>query len=61
MDQIMVDLGPRAAVSVGDEVVLLGRSGSQEITTAELAALMGTIPYEVTCLITSRVGREFVG
>jgi alanine racemase len=60
MDQTMLDLGPRTDVAVGDEVVLVGRSGAEEITTAELADLMGTIPYEVTCLITRRVGREYV-
>lgn len=60
MDQTMLDVGPEPAVAVGDDVVLIGRSGDEEITTAELAELMGTIPYEVTCLITRRVGREFV-
>lgn len=61
MDQTMLDLGPRTAVTVGDEVVLVGSSGPEEITTAEIADLMGTIPYEVTCLINRRVGREYVG
>lgn len=61
MDQTMLDLGPETGVAVGDEVVLVGRSGEAEITTGELAALMGTIPYEVTCLITRRVAREAVG
>lgn len=70
MDQTMVDLGPDAPASVGDEVVLVGTAdggdGSlsirpDEITTTELADLMGTIPYEVTCLITRRPGRVFVG
>lgn len=61
MDQTMIDLGPDADVAVGDEVVLVGRSGTDEITTSEVAGLMGTIPYEVTCLITRRVGRETVG
>lgn len=61
MDQTMVDLGPDTDVTVGDEVVLVGRSGTDEITTSEIAGLMGTIPYEVTCLITRRVGRETVG
>jgi alanine racemase len=59
MDQTMLDLGPETAVAVGDEVVLVGRSGDEEITTSELAGLMGTIPYEVTCLITRRVAREY--
>ena len=57
MDQTMLDLGPETDVAVDDEVVLIGRSGAEEITTAEIAALMGTIPYEVTCLITQRVAR----
>ncbi len=61
MDQTMIDLGPQTEVSVGDEVVLVGSSGEEEITTAEVAGLMGTIPYEVTCLINRRVARAFVG
>ena len=61
MDQTMVDLGPDAGVRVGDEVVLIGRSGAEEITVAEVAELMGTIPYEVTCLITGRVTRDLKG
>jgi len=61
MDQTMVDLGPDATDLVGDEVVLIGVDGGEEITTTEIATLMGTIPYEVTCLLTARVAREFVG
>lgn len=60
MDQTMIDLGPATGVAVGDDVVLVGRSGEDEITTTELAKQMGTIPYEVTCLITRRVAREFI-
>ena len=59
MDQTMIDLGPKTRVEVGDEAVLIGRSGDEEITVAEIAELMGTIPYEVTCLITGRVERTF--
>lgn len=58
MDQTMIDLGPEPALSVGDEVVLIGRSGDEEITAAELAELQGTISYEVTCAIGARVARE---
>lgn len=60
MDQTMIDLGPQATDQVGDEVVLVGVDGGEEITTTEIAELMGTIPYEVTCLLTGRVAREFV-
>ena len=58
MDQTMIDLGPEPALAVGDEVVLIGRSGDEEITAAELAELQGTISYEVTCAIGARVARE---
>ena len=58
MDQTMVDVGPESAVRPGDEVVLVGRSGAHEIPVQELADHMGTIPYEVTCLIAPRVTRR---
>ena len=57
MDQSMVDLGPETDVSVGDEVVLMGRSGSAEISCEEWAAKLGTITYEVTCQVSPRVAR----
>ncbi|MGC3995002.1 MAG: alanine racemase [Propionicimonas sp.] len=60
MDQTMLDLGPDTDVAVADEVVLVGRSGAEEITASEIAEVMGTIPYEVTCLITRRVARDAV-
>jgi alanine racemase len=59
MDQTMVDLGPEATARVGDPVVLIGRSGDQEITVDEWASLLGTISYEVTCQINSRVVRFY--
>lgn len=60
MDQTMIDVGPEPKVQLGDEVVLIGRSQNQEITVAEIAELMGTITYEVTCLITPRVPRSYL-
>ena len=61
MDQTMIDLGPDdPQVAVGDEVVLLGRQGDEQITMEELADLMGTITYEVPCLIAPRVPRLYV-
>lgn len=59
MDQFMIDLGPETAVTTGDEVVLIGASGDERLTPQDLADLMGTIPYEVTCLINARVERAF--
>jgi alanine racemase len=63
MDQIVVDCGPvgTAPAEVGDEVVLLGRQGDEEITASEWADLFGTISYEVLCDIGTRVPRLAVG
>jgi alanine racemase len=57
MDQSMVDLGAETKVAVSDEVVLLGRSGDQEISAYEWAEKLDTITYEVTCQINERVQR----
>lgn len=59
MDHIMVDLGGDESVHVDDEVVLIGEQGGERISCWEIAENMGTIPYEVTCLITPRVRRVF--
>ncbi len=59
MDQSMVNLGPKTEVKVGDEVVLIGRSGGLEITADEWAEQLDTITYEVTCQINQRVQRIF--
>jgi alanine racemase len=59
MDQSMLNLGPQTEVRVEDEVVLIGRSGDQEITTYEWAKVLKTITYEITCQINSRVERVY--
>jgi alanine racemase len=59
MDQIVVDCGDDASVQPGDEVVLLGRQGDEEITAEEWATLLGTINYEILCGIGPRVPRVF--
>lgn len=59
MDQVMIDVGHIKGVSLGDEVILIGRQGSDRITAEELARLCGTIPYEIVCSIGSRVPRIY--
>jgi alanine racemase len=59
MDQIMVDCGEDAAVLPGDEVVLIGRQGNEEITAWEWATRVGTIAYEVLCGIGPRVPKIY--
>jgi len=58
MDQLLVDLGPRPDVKLYDEAVLFGPDGRGP-DAAELASLLGTVPYEITCGISARVPREY--
>ncbi|MGH9168847.1 MAG: alanine racemase, partial [Acidimicrobiia bacterium] len=58
MDHILVD-ADGLEVAVGDEVVLLGRQGDQEVTADEWAELLGTINYEVVCQIGPRLPRRY--
>jgi alanine racemase len=60
MDQVMVDLGPVTDLEVGRDVVMFGADpGGPD--AEEIADLLDTIPYEITCLITKRVPRVYVG
>ena len=61
MDQLVVDVGPGGDVAVGDEVVLLGAQGDDEVSATELALLVDTIGYEITCAVSPRVARHHVG
>lgn len=58
MDQLMVRL-PRA-FPVGTKVTLIGRNQEQEITVQEIADYLGTIHYEVICLLSERIPREYL-
>ena len=59
MDQCMIDLRDFPDAKAGDEVVLIGRSGDEEITADEVAARYGTIGYEVVCAVNRRVPRYY--
>lgn len=58
MDQFMVDISGIFA-KVGDEVILMGKSGEEEITADEIAEKAGTINYEIICGIGKRVPRVY--
>jgi alanine racemase len=60
MDLIMIDVSKLRDVQAGDEVVLMGRDGSEEVSCAELAERAGTITWEITTRIGSRVRRVYV-
>ncbi len=57
MDQIMVDLGPESDIRPGEEVVLFGRQGDEEVSVYSICEKLQTIPYEVTCWVSARVPR----
>ncbi len=59
MDLTMVEVGNIPGVRVGDEVVLLGKQGTEEIHVYELARWAETIPYEIFCGIGKRVPRHY--
>ena len=58
MDMLAIDV-TGLAVETGDEVVLLGRQGGDEITVREMAAAAGTVPYEVLCRVGTRIERIY--
>lgn len=59
MDQTMIDVGHIRGVKIGDEVVIIGRQGRDEIRAEKLARLAGTIAYEIICSISNRVPRIY--
>jgi alanine racemase len=62
MDMSLVDVTAlRGQVQLGDEAVIIGRQGNDEITADELAAKLGTINYEIVTAIAHRVPRVAVG
>ena len=60
MDHLMVDCGDDP-VEPGDDVLLIGRQGDEEVTADDLASWIGTVNYEIVCGLSERVPREYVG
>jgi alanine racemase len=60
MDQCLCDVTHIPHVSIGDEVILIGKQGINEITADDLAQKAGTISYEVFCNINSRVQKFYI-
>ncbi|MDI3128340.1 alanine racemase [Clostridioides difficile] len=57
MDQIMVRIDKDIDIKVGDEVILFGEG---EVTAERIAKDLGTINYEVLCMISRRVDRVYM-
>lgn len=64
MDQCMISLSPlgdeAASIKQGEEVVLIGKQGNESILIDELADKLGTIHYEVACMLAHRVPRVYM-
>ena len=59
MDYTMLRLDEVPEAKAGDEVVVIGRQGDEEITLGEVAREAETIPYEILCSIGVRVQRLY--
>lgn len=59
MDQCMVDVTHLDHVEIGDEVVLIGKQGKEEITLDELGELSDRFNYELVCCLNQRIPRLY--
>jgi alanine racemase len=61
MDQCMVDVTDiKGDVKMGDEVILIGEKNGVRLNADHIAEMLGTINYEVVCMITKRVPRVYI-
>ncbi|MBI4464690.1 MAG: alanine racemase [Acidobacteria bacterium] len=60
MDLTLLDVTDIPHLSVGEEVVLIGRKGNCSLSALDIAETVGTIPYEILCGIGKRVPRRYV-
>lgn len=58
MDHFLIDSGEEP-LEVGEEVVIVGAQGDEEITAQEMADHLGTIPWEIVCGVSARVRRIY--
>ena len=59
MDMITVDVTEIEGVAPGDDVVFIGAQGEERLDVREMAAAIGTIPYEILCRIGTRIERVY--
>lgn len=60
MDQCMIDITDVGEVKVGDEVILMGSYDNLKFDADDMADLMGTISYELLCMVSKRVPRVYI-
>jgi alanine racemase len=59
MDWTIIDLTDVPNATIADRVTLIGQEGSRTITSEDLAGLIDTISYEITCGLSERVPRRY--
>lgn len=60
MDWLMVNLGEKYTVRVGDDVLLMGCENDISVGADKLAKITGAIPYEMLCSVADRVKRVYI-
>ena len=60
MDQCMVDITDITGVKLGDEVILIGSDGNLKYDADDIALTLGTINYEVLCMLSRRIPRVYI-
>jgi alanine racemase len=60
MDWIMINLGVKSSVRVGDDVLLIGSENGTYLGADKISAMVKTIPYEICCAVADRVQRIYI-
>jgi alanine racemase len=60
MDQCMIDVTDIENVNIGDEVILMGEKNDLKFDANNIAAILGTINYEVLCMMSKRLPRVYI-
>ncbi|MFH1318508.1 MAG: alanine racemase [Candidatus Omnitrophota bacterium] len=60
MDHIMVDIGDRNDISIGDEVTLIGKEADSSVSAVDLADWAKTIPYEILSRLSLKIPRMYM-
>ena len=60
MDQFMVDVTDISNVTMGEEVVIFGEQGGQNISVEEISGMAHSFNYEFVCGISHRVPRRYI-
>lgn len=60
MDWLMINLGVKTDVKIGDDVLLIGSENGTDLSADKIAKIVRTIPYEVICAVADRVQRVYI-